>query len=441
MTLRPAATLLLLALTSACSRSPQTTADAIPQAARGYSTDQEAIAAFFAEYRQRVEAPQREGNLAGEVALVRELRARFAASPAVQDITSQLLGTYASFLGQYAEAHRYLTRGGGAPAAAPPDERTAELLAMEAVPAASAIFALADTARAIFINEAHHVPQHRVLPYQVLDSLYRLGFRYLAAETLAESDSALNSRRYPVRGSGYYSFEPVFGEMLREAQRIGYTLVAYEAVNPASTEERERGQATNLYQRVFQRDVAAKVLVFAGYSHIHESGTDLGTAAMAARFRELSGINPVTIDQTVMTERHERGREHPLFTAIADARQMPGAIVLLDRQRRPWSFNPAVYDVTVFSPRSQLDDFGRPHWLHQAGRRTAWPIPVRACGGDSICVVAARREAESEDAVPADRLEFQRGRRAALLLPAGRYLIEARNEANRLVGSWRAEVG
>ena len=50
----------------------------------------------------------------------------------------------------------------------------------------------------VFINEAHHVPQHRAFVTLLLEGFRNQGFRYLFVEALSYDDSTLNQRNYPV---------------------------------------------------------------------------------------------------------------------------------------------------------------------------------------------------------------------------------------------------
>lgn len=98
----------------------------------------------------------------------------------------------------------------------------------ELQPAKKYIVEKAKSEKIIIINEAHNQPLHRVFTTTLLNELYALGFRYCAIEALSE-DSLLNIDKYPKWTTGYYSAEPQFGNLIREALSIGYKLIAYEA--------------------------------------------------------------------------------------------------------------------------------------------------------------------------------------------------------------------
>ena len=69
----------------------------------------------------------------------------------------------------------------------------------------------------------------------------------IAASHCADSDPAdpqLATRGYPVPATGFYTSEPVFAEVIREALRLGYTLVSDDTADAGqSAEEREASAA------------------------------------------------------------------------------------------------------------------------------------------------------------------------------------------------------
>jgi len=92
----------------------------------------------------------------------------------------------------------------------------------QARPAADVILEMAKDRQAVFFNEAHSAPLTRTLTIQLLAKLREQGFTHFAAETLYETDKDLNKRKYPTAASGFYVNEPLYGEMVRTALRLGY---------------------------------------------------------------------------------------------------------------------------------------------------------------------------------------------------------------------------
>lgn len=146
--------------------------------------------------------------------------------------------------------------------------------------------------KVVMLNEMHWLPKHRIFAYELLETLYENGYRYLAIEAVdKEEDIKLNNRMFPIANTGYYSKEPFFGIFVRKAINLGFEIVAYDDFD---TNNRERAQALNL-KKVFEKDSEAKMFVYAGIDHILEENPS--RKRMAEYFTELTAINPLTIDQ------------------------------------------------------------------------------------------------------------------------------------------------
>jgi hypothetical protein len=294
--------------------------------------------------------------------------------------------------------------------------------------AVDAVAKLAAGRQAVFVNEAHHMARDRAFTANLLPKLRALGYSYLAVETLDSADTALNARGYPVHASGFYSNEPVFGEMLRIALKLGFKLVPYEEASP-NADAREQGQARHLVDRILKADPKAKIVVHAGYDHINETGTLDGAKTMAIRFREMTGIDPLTVDQVAMTEQADTTYEDFRYRFLMRRVRRQTPFVLLNGDS-VWSAHPGVHDVTVISPRA-VHRGGRPNWIWTMGGnvRRAYLASDEACPGSLDCVMTARRVGESDDAVPVDilRVQFSAPGSKTFALPPGQYVIEARD--------------
>ena len=249
--------------------------------------------------------------------------------------------------------------------------------------AVTAILDLATRHQVVMVNEAHHVPLHRAFTILLLEDLYKKGFRYFAAESLSEKDAYLQRRGYPTFDTGFYTHEPVYGDLVRIALRLGYTVVPYEYIaarppaeanDPAAAQnEREEGQVHHLKQRILDKDPQAKILVHAGYGHIGEmpavwnfGGKKGEVRFMAASFKRLAGIDPLTIDQTQMTEHSDPRYEYPEYRAAVDNGLVRDRPVLLWDPTKKAFFVPerakGNHDLFVFHPRTRYEN-GRPTWL------------------------------------------------------------------------------
>lgn len=288
------------------------------------------------------------------------------------------------------------------------------------------IASIADTARVIMINERHHAASDRLLTLQLLPILYEKGYRYLAAEAFSFLDETLNSRTYPVQGlTGNYTNETVFAEVVREALRLGFSLVPYEynfsdfSADSGMTQQQFRDwqQATHLQERIFAQDADAKVLVHAGYAHIKENVVE-SWYPMAVYFHEITGINPVTIDQTVLSERSAPEFEHPIYRAAIEHGLMTDEpVFLFDGQGRPMEPDRYVVDLQVLTPRTTYSG-DRPDWMHLGHSREPVDASVPECRYRQ-CFIEVRSPSEPENAVPLDRTEVTSAATVRVFIPVG----------------------
>ena len=173
--------------------------------------------------------------------------------------------------------------------------------------AVKAIVEAAKDRRVVLINEAHHVPLHRAFTMKVARALRKEGFSYFAAETLSRDGVGMAGAEV-ARRDGAYIDEPSYAELLRDVGRNGWQVVAYEHMalpegehTPAQRlQHRETMQAVNLIQKVLERDSTAKLLVHVGYMHLSKLPGGNGYKLMGAMLRELSGLDPLAVDQTLL---------------------------------------------------------------------------------------------------------------------------------------------
>lgn len=332
---------------------------------------------------------------------------RFLTSPAVQqdartrNMASQMLATHLSFLGRPVDALRAFPYRGNS---APQDDRPMPSDWM-AVPASDWIAEQAEAYRVVMLNEAHHAPQTRVLTIALLQCLREKGYTHLAVEALLNDGTDPMPGGYPVRKTGIYTREPVFAELLREARRLGYSLLPYEPNDkgPQTQQQRETGQARAI-AAVLAKDPQSKVLVHAGYAHIGEAQEGLPNDArpMAMELAKMSGLPLLTVDQT-STRSYEAADIDTVGQRLAKqfAVGKPSVLVARDGENA-WSNKPGLHDVTVLLPPATGTSL-RPDWLSLDGKRMAVAIDLTPCLGRLPCVAEARHAREDNDAIPADQ--------------------------------------
>lgn len=311
-----------------------------------------------------------------------------------------------------------------------------------------ALQAIADLARdrqVVILNEAHDSPQHRAFGLMLALELRKMGFEFLAVETLAGPDGKSGPMKfeYPTLETGYYSDEPVFGDFLRQANRSGYQMIAYEIepgqrkVNAqqdpnASIKERENAQSHNLIKHVLGKHKDAKLFIFVGYSHATEDwqtledGSQLGW--MAAQIKKKTGIDPLTIDQVGGSYNPKSKSVDSVFKLVQSQAPMKQSSILKDGAG-DWVVSDSYYqkiDLTVFHPVQKMID-GRPDWLRMNGYRIPFEIQNKDYFVKPTTMVQAYHESEGSDSLPVDQLLLDSSEgTSTLLLPEGKYRTEIR---------------
>ncbi len=318
---------------------------------------------------------------------------------AFQVIFGQYLSWYQTFIADYNSARNSFS------IAQPPqaDDGPSPLAGnYRAQPAADVILAMAKDRKAVFFNEAHSAPITRTLTIQLLARLRAEGFNYFAAETLYNTDHDLQTRGYPTPKSGFYVNEPLYGDMVREAIKLGYRVVAYDVENAGVGDARERAGAQSLYSQVFKKDPNARLVVDAGFAHVQKTGKYLGGSSMAEFFHKISDIDPLTIEQTMLIQHARPDQDHPFYLAVMQGQHPEEPFVFVGADGKPWTLKPGQYDMSVFFP-PQDSSSGRPSWLTLGGLRVAYPVASDLCNNRFPCLIEARYAGEKDDAVAADR--------------------------------------
>lgn len=346
-------------------------------------------------------------------------------NPLLRDMAAQLLATELSFLGRPQEALRAFPYRG----ASHPDQSLPTTAGFDSRPAVDWVAAQAGDYRVVMVNEAHHVPQTRVLTFLLLRALRDKGYTHLAVETLANDGSDPMPKGYPVRMTGIYTRDPLFAELLREARRLGYVLVPYEPNDEGDGEQtqqqRETGQARAIAD-LLAKQPGAKVLVHAGYAHINEAQEGMPDDArpMAMELARISGLPLLTIDQA-KTRSWEADDIDTAGRRLSRDFAVKAPSVLVGRDDgKVWSHAPGSNDATVLMPAAPVSAL-RPDWLALAGRRPAIAIDLSPCLGHLPCLAEARHAGEGDDAIPADQFVMLAAGEAAtpLYLAPGKYRL------------------
>lgn len=443
--------LVALASLALAAQSPPTAPAEPPRAPTGTIAITQQRAAVTKSEEIMARALKRPGVLA-QYLYMREAREQDPAL-AFRLIFNQYVAWFQTFVGDYQGSRRMFSI---AQPAEKGDSAAPLELGYQPTPAAAAIARLAHGRQAIFFNENHNIALTRTLTVQMLESLRRDGYDTFAAETLYEDDTDLARRGYPTDDSGFYTEEPIYAEMVRTALRLGYRVIAYEDESAAVGDARERNQARNLWKRAFGKHPHARLVVNAGFTHIQKAGKYFDGQAMAQHFRSLSGIEPISVEQTVMIPHENAADDHPVYRQIITRTPISQPTVFRNAKGALWSLRSPAFDVSVVFPESVFER-GRPTWAALWGLRVPYPVSVDFCRHTLPCLIEARYTGEGEDAIPADRFVFDpaspllAGRprirsssdvvpSADLYLRPGQYRIVARDVQNRVIDRTSASV-
>ena len=269
-----------------------------------------------------------------------------------------------------------------------------------AVPWRQAVRAIAAKERIVIIMEAHDATEHRAWIEQTLPIFHAAGFRHYAAEALFESGAALRSRGFPVEATGHYVADPRFGNLLRRALALDYSIHEYEAHLAPDPQEREEQQARALAD-VVAANPGGKLLVHAGFSHVFKKPQPGFGRWMAARLWEMTGIEPYCVYQAY------DNYDSPGYRRVAEsagATEEPRLLIPPPAGLRDPQFTDipdGAIDALVIHPAVR----GKP----PASRKPAFAegmtrVSARWVEAEWPVVVGAYRPGEPADAIPLDQV-------------------------------------
>jgi hypothetical protein len=384
-----------------------------------------------------------------------------------KSLAQQLLATVDNELGLYNEAVMAFPFDNRiAPPRSTPLPNVDEWRSVDAADAVAEIAANRDI---VMVNEAHHDAHTRELTLALLPRLRALGYRYFAAEALSDKDLDLMQRGYPTDKSGSeYLMEPLYGEIIRQAIRLGYTIVPYDPEN-ADMKDRDADEARALYEKVFAKDPQAKLFVHAGYAHIDKAAGNLDgdTQPMAVQLKRLTGHDPLSVDQVQFRDVAVGGLDFGFYSTIIVRFRPEGPVVLRNRHTNAiWSSDPSRHDISVILPpavdrdvdingvmkaevllrkvvlpRLPFDVDDRPAWLSLGDKREPFRVNFGVCNGQLPCVVDAYYPNEPDTSVPADRYTFTHSRsHNELYLYPGHYRLRAWNAGGATLSEQEIDV-
>ncbi|QNL51647.1 hypothetical protein H8S90_08775 [Olivibacter sp. SDN3] len=344
----------------------------------------------------------------------------------------QAMTTYYSFLGDYDSTlyysdQRYLSIIDSLKV----ECDTAFVKTHEFIDAADYIISQSAKHQITMMNEAHHIPYHRAFVTEMLRGFYNAGYRYLAVETL--EDSMINSSGEFSYKTGYYSREPLFGELMRHGLHLGFQLVPYESKQPCDNKGADRNycnsfrdsvMAVNL-GKIIAKDPQAKILVYAGYDHIHKGNAN-GWKKMGQYIKQITGIEPFAIDQTKEIEHFYPQLETKEFTAVNNLRQISRPVIAMNDGK---AWHGEFVDVSIIFPRYRGE--ARPGFYQIAGLRKPYKVKFEQLTQGQTVQAFYANEAPGWR-IPADQYLVSDKDNVLYLFP-GRYHIEIKNSDGEIL--------
>jgi hypothetical protein len=165
---------------------------------------------------------------------------------------------------------------------------------------------------------------------------------------------------------------------------------------------REQAQAENLARALAAAGPDAKFLIHVGYGHAAERPVSQGAQKwMAARLMALTGIDPLTVDQTGAAETGSGPQVRALHRMLASRLPAGPAIFFKDGQPLASGQLGHAVDLQVVHPLMTTVD-GRPDYLRETGRR-AIAIPRELLPAEGKRLVQVFAAGEASDAIPLDQ--------------------------------------
>ncbi|PHI21135.1 hypothetical protein CEQ90_03690 [Lewinellaceae bacterium SD302] len=242
----------------------------------------------------------------------------------------------------------------------------------ELVPAVDYVIKRARTHEMLIIAESHYRPEHRRFTRSLLAGLYDAGYRHLGLENLLPMfgrgdghlfDSMMVERGYPLANgfSGPYAAEPEFGNLVREAAKLGFNIFGYER-NGSSDSERDL-QMTEHILAYRAAHPEGKIVCHGGWYHAIESDQEKGPDQywMARYYKQLTGDDPLTIYQDALNEKlAEAVANSPYYDHLLNTKpKFRQTMVPVDQEGQVWRGpgEGTPFDIlTVDPPRKILND-------------------------------------------------------------------------------------
>ena len=301
----------------------------------------------------------------------------------------------------------------------------------------------------VFINDSPLHPQTRILTKEALQVFAKKGFTHLAIEAFTNPKERIDQIGYPTINMGIYTDEPLFGELIREAIGLGFTIVS---IQPSDIELRKAktivqkkmslsakdhkltfnavnwSKAMNLNRQI-RKSGAAKYLVITNKKQVFKKKHN-GIKSIAVWFQEITGTMPYSIDQVTMNEQCP-DTENPVYK-FANVNYPAVMKKYSQYYKSKVDDVEEMYDMQIFHPRSQYVQ-NRPTWLKNGDQKISYQINADQYGMSyPLLILAYLPNEDKEIAIPLDIIEIKNNRDAMpLFLPPGEVTLVLKDKKTR----------
>lgn len=274
----------------------------------------------------------------------------------------------------------------------------------------------------LIINEAHDRLVQRAFIYNLLPLLKNKGFTYLAMETITQPSSNLDI------STGFYTAEPIMGEVYRKALELGFKLIAYEDLNNNAL-VRDSIQALNLKNQLYVDGKIQKTAIICGYGHLYEWSESPETKMMGQFLGEMTGVNPFTIDQVLIGEYSDNSYMGTFYEALVQENS-----IVLDKASFS-NFIPPFSDVYIIHPETKFIH-NRPAYitLNQDKKWVVMEAKEHSILVQAYLASEIRNKQDFKKRIPTDQTTyFEKGKCYLVLRPNVKYIIVFRDEKNKII--------
>ena len=358
-----------------------------------------------------------------------------------QKLMAMYASQFSAFLGRDALT-RELANAGGRPSAPAKLTNVSDLTAVDAI---QEIVAASKSYRVVILSEEHNSQQERVFAHLLAKALKTAGFTHLGAEAIWPKGIEDLKKNGPSSTSGFYTFDPVFADFLRQAKAMKYDLFAYEQREEQNVKgddianglARERAQAENIKQ-ILDANPNANIFIYAGGGHGRKIPDSGGKIFMGSHLVALMGTDVLSIRQNI--PQSKPAFDASQYQAVAPALLNSKSTLFRykdENKDRKWLTDPG-YDMVVFHPRVP-EILGRGSWMTLDGYRQLHvvkisPLPERT-------LLRARAIPLQTGGIAMDQvLILPLESEAALFLPVGQYELYRESESGETEKIGRATI-